>query len=547
MTDDRRYRRLAGGLLAVLVVLVLATFGDYGMTADEPVQNRYGNRLVRWYATGGVDRSAVEQHDTYYYGGLFELLSQGAVRHSPLGLYETRHLLNGLFGLLGVAAAWWAGALLAGPLAGLLSALLLAATPLFYGHAFNNPKDIPFASLYALATAALLRLGPGPPPQEISRRWLRRLLLAGAAIGLAAAVRVAGLALVVFAAPLLLASPWLGRRSPPPQAPARRPWRELGLALAGLVLLTVAAWLVMLPFWPYAQLDPLRNPLRAFRAFSDFWQSMPVLYDGALRPAGEVSRFSMPWLFAITLPETYFVALALGLLQLPALARRQPPAADMLGPAKTPEASSFVPAVWLAALTVAPLAWAVVAHTPFYNGNRHLLFIVPGLAVLAGVSAARWLQAPRSRAWRLAGGLALALTFGCTVADMIQLHPYQAVYFNRLLGGGLRGAAGRYETDYWCASYREGIEWIVSHYPAAGARERVRVAGHSTLIQVKYDLEREDRRRRLFEAVTLHDDPHLVLATTATGDHERTPGRAVHVIRRQGVPLLYVFELRAAR
>ena len=61
------------GLLVALLGVMLVTVLDYGMTADEPVQNRYGRRLVRWYATLGADRAAVEQHDTFYYGGLFEL------------------------------------------------------------------------------------------------------------------------------------------------------------------------------------------------------------------------------------------------------------------------------------------------------------------------------------------------------------------------------------------------------------------------------------------------------------------------------------------
>jgi hypothetical protein len=51
--------------------------------------------------------------------------------------------------------------------------------------------------------------------------------------------------------------------------------------------------------------------------------------------------------------------------------------------------------------------------------------------------------------------------------------------------------------------------------------------------------------RRGFEVVSLGDDPHVVLATTALRDQEQTPGRVVHVVERQGAPLLYIFEVRA--
>jgi hypothetical protein len=64
---------------------------------------------------------------------------------------------------------------------------------------------------------------------------------------------------------------------------------------------------------------------------------------------------------------------------------------------------------------------------------------------------------------------------------------------------------------------------------------------------VSYDLRRTEDRRRQFRPVTIHDDPHLILATTATGDHRRTPGRVVHVVERMGAPLLFVFEVEEPR
>jgi hypothetical protein len=510
-------------LLALLLGVMLATATDYGMTVDEGVQHRYGNRLVRWYATLGADRAAVEQHDTFYYGGLFELLAQGAVRLLPLGVYDARHVANALFGFLGLVAAGWAGRQLGGRAGGLLATVFLALTPAFYGHSFNNPKDAPFASLFALALAATLWAGEPPRPP-----W-PRVLAAGVAIGLAAGVRVAGLVLLPAAAALWLGGAWLGA-----DGSARRGAALLRLAASVGVALAVA-WAVMVALWPFAQLDPLRNPFRALQAFSRFWETMPVLFEGRVVLSGELPRRYVPAWFALTLPEAYLVALAMGAGRLAAAlrARREAPG----------RAFGRWRLLWLAAVTAGPVAWVVVRHTPLYDGHRHLLFVLPGLAVLAGVSAAAWLRAASARA-RAAGGAVLAAALLATLADMAALHPYQSLYFNRLVAGGLPGAASRYETDYWCQTYREGLEWAVGHYGALDLREPVRVAGHATLTQVRHDLERDAHRRRRFRAVTVHDDPHVVLATTSSGDHERTPGRVVHVVRRQGVPLLHVVEAR---
>jgi hypothetical protein len=40
-----------------------------------------------------------------------------------------------------------------------------------------------------------------------------------------------------------------------------------------------------------------------------------------------------------------------------------------------------------------------------------------------------------------------------------QLHPYQYIYYNSLVGG-VAGASSNYEMDYWGLSYKEGIEYI---------------------------------------------------------------------------------------
>jgi hypothetical protein len=43
--------------------------------------------------------------------------------------------------------------------------------------------------------------------------------------------------------------------------------------------------------------------------------------------------------------------------------------------------------------------------------------------------------------------------------QMVTLHPYQYVFFNQVVGG-VSGADGHYETDYWGTSYREAVEQL---------------------------------------------------------------------------------------
>jgi hypothetical protein len=512
---------------------MLATFLDYGMTTDEAGLNRYGRRLVQWYATLGQDDRAVHWADHFYYGGVFELVNQGIERVLPLDVYETRHLTNTLFGFFGFLAAWGLGSRLAGPFGGFLATIFLVLTPSYYGHAFANPKDVPLASLYAVGAWAALRASDAVP-----RIGWREGLLAGAAIGLAAGVRVAAIVLFGYAATLWLACLWLEARW---GANGGSPWRGLRRVAVATVTAVVTGWAVMIAFWPYGQVKPFRHPFLAWQKFSRFWETVTVLYDGRLLIAREAPREYLPRLLSLTLPEFYPLAALLGgaaLLSLLVRRARWSPTT----------AKRILQTTWVLSLAAAPVAWVVLRHTPLYNGTRHLLFVVPPLAVVAGVSAAKFLGRPGWSLARSVGAAVLAASLLATAADMVRLHPYQYVYYNRLFAGGVAGAANRYELDYWGASFREGIEWMVAHYPEREPGEKVRVAGYSaTHVPFWHYLSKTARGRRVFAVVTPEQNPHVLFATTAIREHEQVSGRVLHVVRRLGTPLLYLFETRQPR
>ena len=92
-------RRLSQLVLAVLALLILATFADYGVSWDERVQNTYGLRLLSYYLTAFQDQSAFNYINLRYYGGAFDLIAASLNTISPFGEYETRHLLGGAVGL----------------------------------------------------------------------------------------------------------------------------------------------------------------------------------------------------------------------------------------------------------------------------------------------------------------------------------------------------------------------------------------------------------------------------------------------------------------
>jgi hypothetical protein len=533
--DSRKRWLLATACLLLAYGAVgLSTFLDYGITFDEHWHAIYGDDILRWYTSGFQEDRALTNRNLSLYGGFFDVLAQLASRISPLGVPETRHLFNLLFGVLCVLGAFKLGSYLAGRRAGFLSALFVILTPAFYGHAFNNPKDVPFAALFIWSLNYIVRSIAHFPYVPGSL-----LVKLGIAIGLALGVRVGGVLLLGYfglAFCLWAVARYRLRTAASLAAPAPPFGRALATFAVRTLGMCVIAYAVMLVWWPRAQVEPIRHPLRALWRTAHFNWPHPVFFEGR-----NISAMELPWYYIskwllISLPEFYFLSLAAGLV----LAG----AAVTGGYARVSRLvrNRFLECTILLTSILFPIAFAAVSGTVLYDSWRQMLFVLPSLAVAAALSLDRLLESTRWRPAVVAVAAACLLSMAATVVDMVQLHPYQTVFFNRLFAGGVQRGALSYETDYWGNSYKEGVEWIGRNYRGRPDGGRINVANCSFFFTTSYFLP-SDRFRYVGNIWRMSARPDLFLATTRWRCHERMEGRVVHVVERKGVPLLYVKEV----
>jgi 4-amino-4-deoxy-L-arabinose transferase-like glycosyltransferase len=518
--SDEQWRRLSRILFAVLAIIALWTFRDYGPTWDEDVQRVYGNGVIAFYTSFFRDHSSFEFKNLYLYGGFFDLIAQAATRISPLDLYETRHLVNAAFAIAGVVGTHRLGRLLGGERTGFFAALFVALIPEWYGHGFNNPKDIPFATLHVWALSAIV-----VSAREVPRVSRRTIALTGVAIGLALAIRVGGAFLLGYLGiawgTALLASWWS-------RADVDRRRELAGVAIRGLAAAAIA-YAVMLAFWPWALWSPFVRPLHAALETTHFAWPGPLFFDGQEFFPKDVPRRYLPVWFSITLPEYVFVGLGAG-------------AALALGRVRRLTLGPRAQEIGLVAFSILfPIAVAIAVHANVYDANRHFIFVLPSIAVLCAVVADR-LAASRNVAARLALGAILASIL-LTILDLANLHPYQSVYFNRSIAGGLPRASQRFETDYYAQTYREGVQWVFRFYKAPPG-EKTRIAGCDADFLVDHWIQSDPAAKARFEFAGI-DDANVLVTTTRHDCYHK--GKILHTIERKGVPLLYVIELRAPR
>ena len=184
--------------------LIILTFRHYGITWDEELQSQYGLAVVDYYASLFADQRYAEIYNLYLYGGMFDGMASIVDRFTPFRIYETRHLVNAFVGLLGLWGTWRLGRFIGGGAVGLLALNLLVLTPMYYGHMFNNPKDIPFAAgvvwtLYYMAQCMV----------ELPRPNTKTLIIKlGIVLGLTLGVRIGGVMVLIF----WIACRWVGPR-----------------------------------------------------------------------------------------------------------------------------------------------------------------------------------------------------------------------------------------------------------------------------------------------------------------------------------------------
>jgi len=455
--QDRLYRVATVMLFAAALGVVATTFTDYGVTWDEHYHEAYGRYVLDYYRSGFRDHTALTYHNLWLYGGAFDGIVALAKTVSPFGTYETAHLLNALVGLLGALAVYRIGQVFDGVRGGFWSVVLLLAIPSWYGHMFNNPKDIPFATGIAWSLYFMIRAAPHFP-----RVPLAIALKLGLALGLTLGIRIAGVfALIYLGAALTVWALMRWRESGFVAA-----WRESWVAILGFLapsLLT--AWAVMLTAWPWAQQDPLRHPFQALTTFSNNPWNLDMLFDGRLVNSLHLPAEYMSVYFAVRLPELVLLLLGVAVvLAGAAVARRRGlPGWPVLGP-------YFV----LGFAAVFPFAFFVLFRPVSYDGIRHFLFVLPALAAISGLALGRLFDAlamqPR---WTRAAFAATILTYlGWHGGFMRELHPHQYVYYNQLVGG-VDGAEDRYELDYWGNSYHEAVDRLAEYIKDEEARTEI--------------------------------------------------------------------------
>jgi hypothetical protein len=513
-------------LLAVLFVLVLVTFRDYAITNDEWIQHRYGELIVAYYKSGFTDRSVFGLDNLYLYGGLFDIVAVLLSHVVALDAFDLRHLMCAMIGVAGLGSAIATARMIGGSRAGLIAGVALAVCGSWYGTMFHHSKDIPLAAAMAGALYFLLRAA-----RDLPNPQMRHVIGFGALTGAALGIKVLGLLLLGYVGIAILISI--------PEPMIRTPWQARTFIWRSLVRLVPAlalAYGIMIVTWPWSALSPL-NPIRGLFSFAEFHYNIRTVLDGTVYRMATIPRIYVPVYILIKLPLLMLAGAALAMIfaALPKLANG----------VIAYRARREIGVVAVAALF--PVLCEVILHGPAFCGLRHFLFVLPPLAILAGVGLDSLLK--RVSGIRLLAPVALAVVlvgFSWNAVTLYRLHPYEYLVFNPLVGG-LEGASRRYATDYWFTIMPEAVDGLEAYLARTEPAES-RDPNHSYSVAICGERASflKKAKPHLHWAEVWETADFFIAPTHMNCDRD-SQGKIVATVRRLGVPLGYVKDQRPAR
>lgn len=423
---------VVGLFFVVFLVAGLSIYKDYGISSDEKANHDKGIHNFNYVFKADDALLTYKNRD---YGVAFELpliiVEKLFNLEDSRDIYLMRHLCTFL---LFYASVYFFYLLCKNHFGswkiGLLGSVFLVISPRIFANSFYNSKDLAFMSMFIISAYAMIKY--------LDKKTLPRASLHAITSAILINIRIIGI-LIPFLTLFFVCVGLLKRKN------SKRIVQSLSVYLSLAVFFTVL-------FWPFLWESPVNNFIQTIKGRSNFCSDEGRRCGTVLYLGDHINVIDLPWHYipswiGITTPPLYTFGFFAGLL---ALVKK-----------RKNNDSIFLSWFFL------PLFVVIALKTELYDGWRHMYFIYPaflvislkGLAFLFGLARSK-LKGQKYSIANMALIFAILVSLVSTTQFMVRNHPYQNVYFNRLIGRNIRE---NFDLDYWGLSYRQALEYILAN------------------------------------------------------------------------------------
>jgi len=432
------------GFAAALFILMISLSHQYGISGDENFHRVYGHHIVNFYSTLGKDTTAATTNGPdslmVFYGGFYDGTATLLAKAVPsVNEWTVRHFWNSIFGFFAILCAGLVAVEVAGWQAGLITLVFMAFSPRFFGESMNNPKDITMAAGYMLTYVFILKF-----LKQLPRPSIKTAIGLGLSIGVAMGIRIGGLLLIPYTF-LFYGLAMMGIFGLSKLFDFSKFTENVWPSLKFVLMAAVIGYCFSLIFWPYGLINPFTHPLEALNVAEKFPVRISILFNGKHIQSTDVPWNYIPqWLF-ITTPLFGLIGLLMSFALIPPMRKN----------------GQLLALGFLYFTIVFPLGYVVYKKSVLYDTMRHFFFVYPSIIILSGI-AFNYLLNALSKNGRYITLIIMALLIFLPARFMFANHPNEYVYFNEL-EGGIKGAYGNYETDYYMNSIKQCADWMKEH------------------------------------------------------------------------------------
>ncbi|MBN8695343.1 MAG: glycosyltransferase family 39 protein [Bacteroidetes bacterium] len=437
---QRSSRVLIISLFAVYFIVGLFTFSDYGLSWDENSQWKNNGHANYNFIFHDDERTLLDGLDKYH-GPAFELVLvfiENAFSMQELrSIFLMRHLFTFLtFFISAIVFFFLSRKIFKKDLLALLGVLMYVLSPHIYSHSFYNSKDAIFLAFIVFSLYSMLIFMEKP---GIKSAFIYALLSA-----FTIDIRIIGILLPLLTISLFVVDLFLNSEYAKQGAKA---FMSYFIFLIPLIIL----------FWPVLWIDPVFHFIEALKENAKYPWNGDVLYFGEYIKAAELPwHYLFVWNF-IARPILYSFLFIVGTGVLLISFVKAPIAFIM------DRRIEFI----IAAVFLLPLLAVLLFNSPAFDTGRHFYFMHCSFILIALYGTAYLLERIRVKNILLLVYSFFFLSFISVIIRMIQLHPYQHLYFNSAIVGGLKQAQANFETDYWGLAARPLLEQIVKNDTSA--------------------------------------------------------------------------------
>ncbi len=473
--DSAKAEKLFWGSL-VIMLIALWIFGfNSGFHSDEMDLNNYTRANLKYYATsgkdtsfmGGTDRSIDEYVDPLlkYYGSAFEYLpvifNKATGLDTSVNEYNSRHIFIQIFAIVGILFTGLLAKRYAGYKSALIVIWLMYLTPMYFGHAIFNSKDIPFCTGSIATLYFIIRfLDQLPNP-----KWSTTIGLL-LAFGFTAGTRLGGVINIMYFGIMAFLYLTQGKYFTGEKI------KQLVNPILKAVVAFGGAITIIILSWPYLLVNPGKHFFETLNVLKKFPLSIKITFNGTFMDSLTIPPDYLPRLIVVTLPIIILFFIIAGIFI--AITR-------------------FKQYDWKITFLILftclfPAVYAIATKAALYSGWRHFLFIYPGLAILGSLAVKHIYENADSKVIRI--GFIVLVFAGMVrpVMWMIKNHPNEYTYYNEFTGG-FQKAYYNFETDYWAMGMKDCVDWAMKHEPILQSKDTVYIASNMEAF-VRYYIKR---------------------------------------------------------